>query len=114
MTAQFEHTIILRPTCKEVVSRGDDYWYIVTYKEVSAGRLRKPVKSAKFEIRLCMTIKIGSLSFFFPYSLIQNYSREVKWDEKLYKMGGGGEGGVLDTGKTRKKTNLPTIYKKGD
>jgi len=25
MTAQFEHTIILRPTCKEVVSRGDDY-----------------------------------------------------------------------------------------
>ncbi|KAH9823856.1 peptidase M24, structural domain-containing protein [Melampsora americana] len=25
MTAQFEHTIIMRPTCKEVVSRGDDY-----------------------------------------------------------------------------------------
>ncbi|KAF7308205.1 Methionine aminopeptidase 2 [Mycena chlorophos] len=25
MTAQFEHTIFLRPTCKEVVSRGDDY-----------------------------------------------------------------------------------------
>ncbi|KAL4399096.1 Methionine aminopeptidase 2 [Malassezia pachydermatis] len=25
MTAQFEHTIHLRPTCKEVVSRGDDY-----------------------------------------------------------------------------------------
>jgi methionyl aminopeptidase len=24
-TAQFEHTIILRPSCKEVVSRGDDY-----------------------------------------------------------------------------------------
>nr|CAB3263762.1 methionine aminopeptidase 2-like [Phallusia mammillata] len=24
-TAQFEHTIILRPNCKEVVSRGDDY-----------------------------------------------------------------------------------------
>mmetsp|Transcript_4964 Transcript_4964/g.15566 ORF Transcript_4964/g.15566 Transcript_4964/m.15566 type:complete len:125 (+) Transcript_4964:1367-1741(+) len=24
-TAQFEHTIILRPTCKEVLSRGDDY-----------------------------------------------------------------------------------------
>lgn len=24
-TAQFEHTLILRPTCKEVVSRGDDY-----------------------------------------------------------------------------------------
>ncbi|ENN70350.1 methionine aminopeptidase 2 [Dendroctonus ponderosae] len=24
-TAQFEHTIILRPTCKEIVSRGDDY-----------------------------------------------------------------------------------------
>ena len=24
-TAQFEHTIYLRPTCKEVVSRGDDY-----------------------------------------------------------------------------------------
>lgn len=23
--AQFEHTIYLRPTCKEVVSRGDDY-----------------------------------------------------------------------------------------
>jgi methionyl aminopeptidase len=23
--AQFEHTIILRPMCKEVVSRGDDY-----------------------------------------------------------------------------------------
>ena len=26
-TAQFEHTILLRPTCKEVVSRGDDYWH---------------------------------------------------------------------------------------
>lgn len=25
MTAQFEHTLVLRPTCKEVVSRGDDY-----------------------------------------------------------------------------------------
>ena len=24
-TAQFEHTILLRPTVKEVVSRGDDY-----------------------------------------------------------------------------------------
>ncbi|XP_046408320.1 methionine aminopeptidase 2 [Ischnura elegans] len=24
-TAQFEHTVMLRPTCKEVVSRGDDY-----------------------------------------------------------------------------------------
>jgi methionyl aminopeptidase len=24
-TAQFEHTIFLRPTCKEVLSRGDDY-----------------------------------------------------------------------------------------
>lgn len=24
-TAQYEHTIILRPTCKEVISRGDDY-----------------------------------------------------------------------------------------
>lgn len=24
-TAQWEHTIMLRPTCKEVVSRGDDY-----------------------------------------------------------------------------------------
>ncbi|PVD24978.1 hypothetical protein C0Q70_15474 [Pomacea canaliculata] len=24
-TAQFEHTLILRPTCKEVLSRGDDY-----------------------------------------------------------------------------------------
>lgn len=24
-TAQMEHTILLRPTCKEVVSRGDDY-----------------------------------------------------------------------------------------
>jgi methionyl aminopeptidase len=24
-SAQYEHTIILRPTCKEVVSRGDDY-----------------------------------------------------------------------------------------
>jgi methionyl aminopeptidase len=23
--AQFEHTVLLRPTCKEVVSRGDDY-----------------------------------------------------------------------------------------
>ncbi|KAG2022837.1 methionine aminopeptidase 2B [Coprinopsis cinerea AmutBmut pab1-1] len=25
MTAQFEHTILLRPTCKEIVTRGDDY-----------------------------------------------------------------------------------------
>ena len=24
-TAQFEHTIYLRPTCKEVMSRGEDY-----------------------------------------------------------------------------------------
>jgi len=24
-TAQFEHSIVLRPTCKEVISRGDDY-----------------------------------------------------------------------------------------
>mmetsp|Transcript_12571 Transcript_12571/g.36597 ORF Transcript_12571/g.36597 Transcript_12571/m.36597 type:complete len:474 (+) Transcript_12571:170-1591(+) len=24
-TAQYEHTIVMRPTCKEVVSRGDDY-----------------------------------------------------------------------------------------
>ena len=24
-TAQYEHTLIMRPTCKEVVSRGDDY-----------------------------------------------------------------------------------------
>ena len=24
-TAQFEHTILLRPDCKEVVSRGEDY-----------------------------------------------------------------------------------------
>ncbi|VDQ16929.1 unnamed protein product [Trichobilharzia regenti] len=24
-TAQWEHTILLRPTCKEVVSRGPDY-----------------------------------------------------------------------------------------
>lgn len=23
--SQFEHTILLRPTCKEVISRGDDY-----------------------------------------------------------------------------------------
>lgn len=25
LTAQFEHTLMLRPTCKEVFSRGDDY-----------------------------------------------------------------------------------------
>lgn len=24
-TAQYEHTLLLRPTCKEVLSRGDDY-----------------------------------------------------------------------------------------
>lgn len=24
-TAQYEHTLFLRPTCKEVLSRGDDY-----------------------------------------------------------------------------------------
>ena len=24
-TAQYEHTIVLRPTCKEIVSRGKDY-----------------------------------------------------------------------------------------
>lgn len=24
-TAQYEHTLVLRPTCKEVLSRGDDY-----------------------------------------------------------------------------------------
>lgn len=27
-TAQFEHTIVLRPTCKEIISRGDDYWKV--------------------------------------------------------------------------------------
>jgi methionine aminopeptidase len=24
-TAQYEHTLLLRPTCKEVFSRGEDY-----------------------------------------------------------------------------------------
>ena len=24
-TAQYEHTIMLKPTCKEIVSKGDDY-----------------------------------------------------------------------------------------
>ncbi len=24
-TAQFEHTFVLKPTCKEVLSRGDDF-----------------------------------------------------------------------------------------
>lgn len=24
-TAQYEHTLVLRPTCKEVLSRGNDY-----------------------------------------------------------------------------------------
>ena len=24
-TAQYEHTVLLRPTCKEVISRGDDF-----------------------------------------------------------------------------------------
>jgi len=24
-TAQYEHTILMRPTCKEIISRGDDY-----------------------------------------------------------------------------------------
>lgn len=24
-TAQYEHTILLRPTCKEVITRGPDY-----------------------------------------------------------------------------------------
>ena len=23
--AQFEHTVLLKPTCKEIISRGDDY-----------------------------------------------------------------------------------------
>lgn len=23
--AQYEHTILLRPTCKEIISRGEDY-----------------------------------------------------------------------------------------
>lgn len=27
LTAQYEHTILLRPTCKEVITRGDDFWY---------------------------------------------------------------------------------------
>ena len=26
ITAQYEHTILLRPNCKEVISRGTDYW----------------------------------------------------------------------------------------
>ena len=30
-TAQFEHTLVLRPTCKEVLSRGDDYWSVDIY-----------------------------------------------------------------------------------
>lgn len=24
-TAQYEHTVLLRPSCKEILSRGDDY-----------------------------------------------------------------------------------------
>ena len=27
--SQLEHTILLRPTCKEVISRGDDYWLLL-------------------------------------------------------------------------------------
>ena len=26
-TAQYEHTILLKPTCKEVLSKGEDYWH---------------------------------------------------------------------------------------
>jgi hypothetical protein len=25
-----EHTILIRPTCKEIVSRGDDYWLMIS------------------------------------------------------------------------------------
>jgi methionyl aminopeptidase len=25
LTAQFEHTFVLKPTCKEILTRGDDY-----------------------------------------------------------------------------------------
>lgn len=36
-TAQFEHTLVLRPTCKEVISRGDDYWvaFVVAWSNIS-------------------------------------------------------------------------------
>lgn len=34
-TAQWEHTLLLRPTCKEVVSRGDDYWFPLLFPEYS-------------------------------------------------------------------------------
>lgn len=35
-TAQFEHTILLRPTCKEIITRGPDYWAAVDKQEVPA------------------------------------------------------------------------------
>ena len=28
-TAQYEHTFLLKPTCKEIVSKGEDYWHVL-------------------------------------------------------------------------------------
>uniref|UniRef100_A0A672Q3R0 Methionyl aminopeptidase 2 n=1 Tax=Sinocyclocheilus grahami TaxID=75366 RepID=A0A672Q3R0_SINGR len=40
-TAQFEHTILLRPTCKEVVSRGDDYGDVHMHKHSHSSPMQK-------------------------------------------------------------------------
>uniref|UniRef100_A0A673INH2 Methionine aminopeptidase 2 n=1 Tax=Sinocyclocheilus rhinocerous TaxID=307959 RepID=A0A673INH2_9TELE len=40
-TAQFEHTILLRPTCKEVVSRGDDYRDVHMHKHSHSRPMQK-------------------------------------------------------------------------
>ena len=49
-TAQYEHTIILRPTCKEVVSRGNDYWereeWIIVLVEANLKETNKDFSSS--------------------------------------------------------------------
>ena len=57
-TAQFEHTILLRPTCKEVISRGTDYWNDLVYCQL----LLKVAKSRKV-FSLCFpSSKIWTIS----------------------------------------------------
>ena len=49
-TAQFEHTLYLRPTCKEVISRGDDYW---SYRNGVCSIINYYVYTSRLEVWVC-------------------------------------------------------------
>ncbi len=109
-TAQFEHTILLRPTCKEVISRGPDYWIIVL-----PSPLRHPVvffdsayKITIILVRLqsppprhtvLVVVRIVMFAPLPPPALLTNFRASNRKDPffggafptfKLVKRGGGG------------------------